>query len=320
MKAAIINQFGNPDVFEIKEVKKPIIKTNQVLIKVNAVSINPIDWKQRKGNHKFILGSPFPIILGYDVCGEVVEVGNEIDKLKIGDIVFGVLDNKYGGALAQFAVGHEKCFSNKPKDISNEEAAAFPMVSLTSLQALRNKVNLKAGQTVLINGASGGVGHIAIQIAKILGAKVIAVASLKSKDFVERFSPDIFIAYNEQDVLNLDKKVDVFFDVFGNYTFPKTKHLLNPGGVYINTLPRPKILVHKLYQLFSNGKKVKTLLMKHDNSDLDKIAQWITEGKLKISIDKTFQLEQITEAHEYAQKGHNKGKNIIVIANPPKNT
>ncbi|MCD4833990.1 MAG: NADP-dependent oxidoreductase [Bacteroidales bacterium] len=314
MKAAIINQFGNPDIFEIKDVEKPVIKPDQVLIKVNAVSINPIDWKQRKGNHKFILGSPFPIILGYDVCGEVVEVGNEIDKLKIGDIVFGVLDNKYGGALGEFTVGHEKCFSNKPKDISNEKAAAFPMVSLTSLQALRDKANLKAGQTVLINGASGGVGHVAMQIAGIMGAKVIAVASSKSKDFIEQFKPDKFIAYNEQDVLRLDKKVDIFFDVAGNYTFPKCKHLLNSGGVYINTLPRPKILVHKLHQLFSNGKKVKTLLMKHDNSDLDKIAQWINEGKLKISIDKTFQLEQIAEAHEYAQKGHNKGKNVIVIS------
>lgn len=320
MKAAIINQFGNPDVFEIKDVEKPVIKSDQVLIKVNAVSINPIDWKQRKGNHKFILGSPFPIILGYDVCGEVVEVGKEIDKLKIGDIVFGVLDNKYGGALAEFAVGHEKCFSIKPKDISNEEAAAFPMVSLTSLQVLRDKANLKAGQTVLINGASGGVGHVAMQIAGIMGAKVIAVASSQSKNFIEQFKPDMFIAYNEQDILKPDKKVDVFFDVAGNYTFPKCKHLLNPGGVYINTLPRPKILVHKLHQLFSNGKKVKTLLMKHDNSDLNKIAQWINEGKLKISIDKTFRLEQIIEAHEYAQKGHNKGKNIIVIANLPKNT
>ena len=318
MKAAIINQFGNPDVIEIKDVEKPVIKPEQVLIKVNAVSINPIDWKQRKGNHKFILGSPFPIILGYDVCGEVVEVGNEIDKFKIGDIVFGVLDNKYGGALAQFAVGHEKCFSYKPNDISNEEAAAFPMVSLTSLQALRDKANLKAGQTVLINGASGGVGHVAMQIARIMGAKVIAVASSKSKDFVEQFKPDMFVDYNQQKILNLDKKVDVFFDVVGNYTFPKCKHLLNPGGVYINTLPRPKILIHKLYQLFSKGKKVKTILMKHNNSDLDKIVQWINEGKLKISIDKTFQLEQITEAHEYSQKGHNKGKNVVVMCKSKK--
>lgn len=317
MKAAIINQFGNPDVFEIKDVEKPVIKPDQVLIKVNAVSINPIDWKQRKGNHKFILGSPFPIILGYDVCGEVVEVGNEIDKLKIGDIVFGVLDNKYGGALGEFAIGHEKCFSNKPKDISNEEAAAFPMVSLTSLQVLRDKANLKAGQTVLINGASGGVGHVAMQIAGIMGAKVIAVASDKSENFVKQFEPDEFIDYTKQNLFELNEKVDVFFDVAGNYTFPKIKHLLKPRGVYLNLAyldTIKKMPIYKLHQLFSKGKKAKTFVMKHNNSDLNKIAQWINEEKLKISIDKTFWLEQITEAHEYAQKGHNKGKNVIVIS------
>jgi len=316
MKAAIINQFGNPDVFEIKDIEKPVIKPDQVLIKVNAVSINPIDWKQRKGNHKFILGSPFPIILGYDVCGEVVEVGHEIDKLRIGDIIFGVLDNKYGGALAQFAVGHEKCFSIKPKDISNKEAAAFPMVALTALQALRDKANLKEGQTILVNGASGGVGHVAIQIARIMGAKVIAVASSNSKDFVEQFKPDLFIDYKESDVLKLDEKVDVFFDVFGNYTFPKAKHLLNPGGIYLNLNylnSLTKMPINKFHQLFSKGKKAKTLLMKHNSSDLEMIATWIKEDKLKINVDKSFQLEQIAEAHEYAQKGHNKGKNVVVM-------
>ncbi len=317
MKAAIINQFGNPDVFEIKDVEKPVIKPDQILINVNAVSINPIDWKQRKGNHKFILGSPFPIILGYDVCGEVVEVGNEIDKLKIGDFVFGVLDNKYGGALAQFAVGHEKCFAKVPNNISKEEAAAFPMVALTSLQALRDKANLKVGQTILINGASGGVGHIALQMAKIMQAKVIAIASDKSKNFVKQFEPDEFIDYTKQNVFELNEKVDVFFDVAGNYNFPKIKHLLKPRGVYLNLAyldTIKKMPIYKLHQLFSKGKKAKTFVMKHDNSDLNKIVQWINEEKLKISIDKTFQLEQITEAHEYAQKGHNKGKNVIVIS------
>ena len=322
MKSAIINQFGEPDVFEMADIKTPIINTDQVLIKVNTVSINPIDWKQRKGNHKFILGSPFPIVLGYDVCGEVIEVGEEIDKFKKGDIVFGVLDNKYGGAMAEYAVGHEKCFALKPKNISTQEAAAFPMVSLTSLQAFRDKANLKPGQTILINGASGGVGHIAMQIARIMGVKVIAVASSKSKDFVKQFNPDFFLDYNEQDVLNLDKKVDVFFDVAGNYTFPKTKHLLKSKGIYLNLNylnSLTKMPVNKFHQLFSKGKKAKTLVMKHNNSDLGMIAQWINEGELKINIDRTFNLDQISEAHEYAQKGHSKGKNIVVIDNPPQN-
>lgn len=318
MKAAIINQFGDPYVFEIRDIERPEIKADQILIKVKSVSINPIDWKQRKGNHKLILGKPFPIVLGYDVCGEVQEVGTEITKFKKGDIVFGALDNKYGGALAEFAVGHENCFALKPQNISNEEAAAFPMVSLTSLQALRDTVHLKPEQTILINGASGGVGHVAIQIAEILGAKVIAVSSTQSKDFVEQFKPDLFIDYKTQDISKLDMKVDIFFDVAANYTFPKTKHLLNPGGVYLNLEyinSLKKMPVNWLNQLFSKGKKAKSLLMKHNKSDLDLIAQWILEKKLKVSIDKTFPLEKISEAHEYAQQGHNKGKNIVVISN-----
>jgi len=315
MKAAIINQFGSPKAFQIKDIEKPSYEKNQLLVKVKTVSINPIDWKQRKGNHKLILGSPFPIVLGYDICGIVEEVGEEIKQFKKGDSVFGVLDNKYGGALAEYAVGHEKCFAHKPGKINNEQAAAFPMVALTSLQALRDKANLQSGQTVLINGASGGVGHIAVQIAKLLGAKVIAVASTQSKEFVSQFNPDMYIDYKKQDVLKINQKVDVFFDVVGNSSFLKTKHLLNSGGVYVNTLPRPKILLHKLIQLFTKGKKVKTLLMKHNSEDIKLIAKWITEEKLDIKIDKTFSLEQISQAHEYAQQGHSKGKNIVVIGN-----
>ena len=314
MIAAIINQFGNPDVFEIKEVDKPTIKDDQILIKVFVNSINPIDWKQRKGNHKYILGSPFPIILGYDICGEVVEIGDKTNNFQVGDKVFGVLDNKYGGALAEFAVGHEKCFAHKPPNISNEEAAAIPMVALTALQAFRDKANLKKGQTVLINGASGGVGHVAMQMAKIYGAKIIAVSSTKSESFIKKFDPDTFIDYTKQNILEIDEKVDVFFDVVGNYTFPKCKKVLNPGGVYINTLPRPKILLHKILQLFSKGKKVKTLLMKHNSNDLKIISKWMDEGLLKVSIDEVFSLKNIVAAHDYAQQGQNKGKNVIVIS------
>lgn len=315
MIAAIINQFGNPDVFEINEVKKPSLKDDQILIKVFANSINPIDWKQRKGNHKYILGSPFPIILGSDICGEVVEIGNKINNFCVGDKVFGVLDNKYGGALAEFAVGHEKCFAPKPLNISIEEAAAIPMVALTTLQAFRDKAKLKEGQTILINGASGGVGHIAVQMAKIMGAKVIAVSSTKSEEFLKTFEPDLFIDYTKQNILEIDEKVDVFFDVAGNYTFPKCKKILNPGGIYINTLPRPKILIHKILQLFSKGKKVKTLLMKHNSDDLKIISKWMDEGLLKVSIDEVFNLKNIVAAHDYAQQGHNKGKNVVVISN-----
>lgn len=315
MIAAVINQFGEPEVLTIQKIDKPIIQTDQLMIKVKTVSVNPIDWKQRNGNHKLILGSPFPIVLGYDVCGEVVEIGSKIKGFKPGDAVYGVLDNKYGGALAEYAVGHENCFDIKPENINEKQAAAFPMVALTALQALKYKANLKPGQSVLINGASGGVGHLAIQIAKLFGAKVIAVASSKSEEFVQQYSPDQFIDYTKQNILDLDKKVDVFFDVIGNQKFPKIKHLLTSQGIYLNlnyidTLK--KMPLYKLHQLFTK-KKAKAILMKNSAEDLQLISKWIKEEKLKVSIDKTFSLEQIREAHEYAQQGHNKGKNIVVI-------
>ena len=318
MKAAIINKFGGPEVFKISDIEMPIVNPDQLVIKVKAVGLNPIDWKQRKGNHKLILGSPFPIVLGYDVCGEVVEMGDDIQKFKKGDIVFGSLDNKYGGALAEFAVGSENCFSLKPENITDAEAAAFPMVAMTVLQAFRDKSNLQAGQAVLINGASGGIGHIAMQIARIMGFKIIAVSSTKSKEFVEKYNPDLFIDYTQQDLLKTDIKVDLFLDVACNYSFPKTKHLLNANGLYLNLAfidTIKKMPVFLLHQLFSNGKKGRGVLMKHSSSDLDTIAQWIREYKLKVNIDKTFKLEQISEAHKYAQQGHNKGKNVIVISN-----
>lgn len=317
MKAAVINRFGGPDVFELKDITKPKINPDQLLINVKSSSINPIDWKQRNGNHKLVLGSPFPIVLGYDVSGEVAETGSEITKFKTGDQVYGVLDNKYGGALSEYAVGHEKCFSLKPKEITHEKAAALPMVGLTALQALRDHAALCEGQTVLLNGASGGVGHMAIQIAKLMKAKVIAVASKNSEHFVLKYHPDEFIDYTEQDIKALDQKVDVFFDVIGNLSFPKTKHLLNPGGIYLNLNflhSLTKLPINKFHELFSKGKKAKSFLMKHQSSDLETISEWVSQQKLEVHQDKTFSLDQIQQAHEYAQQGHNKGKNVIVIS------
>ncbi len=313
-KFAVINEFGGPGVFSIKDSALPAIKPNQLLIKVHAVSINPIDWKQRKGNHKLLLGSPFPITLGYDVAGTVVACGEKAIGFTPGDEVLGVLDNKYGGAYGEYARGTEKCFVKRPENLDRAQAAAMPMVTLTSLQALRDKANLKPGEILLVNGASGGVGHVAVQIGKILGAHVVGVSSGKNEAFVKGLGVDEFIDYKNVNVLELGQKVDVFFDAAGIYAFPKVKHLLNAGGRYVNTLPRPKILWHKVLQVFTKGKKAKTLLMKHSPQDLLQVVEWWQEGNLKIHIDKEFNLEQIQMAHEYAQKGHSLGKNIILTA------
>lgn len=313
MKAIAIREWGTPQELKQIELENPIPKADQILIKVFASGINPVDWKQRKGNHKYILGAPFPIVLGYDVCGEVVEVGQLITAFKPGDIVFGDLDNTYGGALAELALGHENCFAIKPNNISIEEASAVTLAGLTALQALRNKGKIKPDSTVVINGASGGVGHLALQIAKILGAKTIAISGSNSKPFVNSYNPDKYVNYNQEDILKSDIAADIFFDVAGNQSFLKTKHLLKPGGVYVSTLPRPKILLHKLIQPFTSGKKVRTLLRKKNSDDLHLIAKWLEEGKLKVNIDKVFKFNEANLAHEHAEKGNIKGKVVVSI-------
>jgi NADPH:quinone reductase-like Zn-dependent oxidoreductase len=314
MKAAIIRKWGPPTVFELAVLPEPDIKPDQIKIRVFASGINPVDWKHRQGNHRFLLGAPFPVVLGYDVCGEVVESGKDCKIFRKGDLVFGDLDNRYGGGLAEFCVGHEHCFAFKPENVPVEQAASVSLSALTALQALCQKAHISKGMTVLVNGASGGVGHLAIQIAKIYHARVIAVAGNKSGDFVSSFQPDRIIDYTKENVLNIQEKVDIFFDVTGNYSFLKVLKILNHRGVYITNLPRPKVYFHKLFQIFTRGKKVKTLLRKHSFWDMQLIEGWLTEGKLKVSIDKTFRLDEIQQAHEYAELGHSKGKNVILIA------
>jgi NADPH:quinone reductase-like Zn-dependent oxidoreductase len=311
MKALVINKFGNPDVFEISDISEPELKANEILIEVTAGSVNPIDWKQRRGNHRFIFGSPFPIVLGYDVAGIVVKRGSDIEKFEVGDRVCGVLNNKYGCGLGMFAKGTEKCFAKVPDDMDLSESAAIPLAGLTALQALRDFGKVGKENKILIIGAAGGVGHYAVQIAAILGAKIFAVAGKSHKDFIEKLANVVFIDYNSTDILKTDERFDVIFDVVGKYSFPKCKKLLLPGGIYITTLPRPKIIIHTIISFFTQGKKVKTLLMKHNSSDLQQILEWIEDKRLKICIDKVFHIDNVSKAHEYSEAGHTEGKILI---------
>lgn len=311
MKAVIINKFGNPDVFEISDIPEPRINSNEILIEVIAGSVNPIDWKQRKGNHRFILGAPFPIVLGYDVAGIVVKIGADIEKFAIGDKVCGVLNNKYGGGLGKFARGAEKCFAKVPGNIKLSESAAVPLAGLTALQALRDLAKIRKGSKILIIGAAGGVGHFAVQIAAIMGAEIFVVSSNRHKDFLKGLANVSFIDYRAKDILKLNLHFNIIFDVAGKYSYPKCKHMLYNCGTYITTLPRPKILIHKVISWFERGKKVKTLLMKHSSSDLQRILEWIDAGKIKIKIDKEFFIDDIAKAHEYSEAGHTEGKILI---------
>ncbi|MBN1597560.1 MAG: NAD(P)-dependent alcohol dehydrogenase [Bacteroidales bacterium] len=312
MKAVVIRKFGSHDVFELDDLPEPEITNKEVLIRVISGSINPIDYKQRKGNHKYIMGSDFPIVLGYDVAGTVIKTGDKVSNLKPGDRVCGVLyGNKYGGGLQEMAKGKENCFSVIPDGIDHIKSAALPMAGLTALQALRDKGNIKKKDKILIIGAAGGVGHLAVQIANIFEAEVYAVSSSRHHKFLNRLEPFSIIDYQKENILELKERFQIIFDVVGKYSFLKMKQLLVPGGIYINTLPRPKILAHKLLSIFTKKKKVKTLLMRPVPSDLELLLEWVHEKKMSIKIDREFALDDISLAHKYIEEGHTEGKILV---------
>lgn len=313
MKAAVIHKFGGPEVLKIEELPEPVINENQLLIRTVASSINPVDWKHREGNHKLILGAGFPIVLGYDVSGEVVKCGQKITKFKPGDKVFGDLNNKYGGALAEYVIANEKCVVKAPGSIPLDDSAALPLAALTALQALRDKGKIKEGHKVMIIGAAGGVGHLAVQICKIFKAQTTAVASGLHKEMMNQLEPDEFIDYTKTDIFKSGKKYDIIFDAAGVYSYLKCKQILSIKGCYITTLPRPKLLLHKLIAFFSFH-KVKTLLRKHIPGDLHQIRQWVDEKKIKVFISNKYSFDSIVEAHKKSQDYHNEGKIVINIS------
>ena len=312
MKAAYINKYGSPDVFELGELKTPEVKPDQVLVKIFASSINPMDYKTRQGNHKYILGSHFPIVLGYDFAGIVYKAGSDVTRFKEGDKVHGRSDMKYGRTYAQYGVTSENTLTFFSKKLSFEEAATVPLAALTALQALRNKGGIKKGGKVLVTGASGGVGHFAVQMIKYYGAHCTAICSTPHIEYVKTLNPDEIIDYRTRDFHNLKDQFDIIFDAAGKSSYLKCKHMLKRNGVFITTLPRPKLLFHKFISLFNKG-IVKTLIMKAVYQDMDFVNQLIDDGYIKVRIDKIFDLDNISEAHKYAELGHTEGKIVIKI-------
>ncbi len=311
MKAAMVTRYGDTDVLKIQEIEKPKLKKREVLIEVKAAALNPKDILIRKGKFKMATGNRFPKGIGYDLAGIVAE-SNGSYLFKKGDKLFGMINGWKGRAVAEFANVSEKELFRLPQNCSFEDAAGIPLAGQTALQAIRDLGKLKSGQLICINGASGGVGTLAIQIAKSLGGVVTAVTSFRNKDLCLSLGADGVIDYTKEDILNSTKRFDVFFDVFGNYSFPKVAHLLNKKGSYVSTVPSPKIIVQQIRNPF-RSKKAKLVVVKSNIADLKWLCKKIEEGAIKPVTDKTFNLEDIQEAQKYIETKRAKGKVIIKI-------
>ncbi|MBD2665733.1 quinone oxidoreductase [Richelia sinica FACHB-800] len=312
MKAVVIRQYGSPEVLQYEDVAQPTIKPDQVLVKIHASSVNPIDWKIRKGMLKLITGNKFPKILGFDLAGEVVEVGSQVTRFQAGDAVYGNA-GLGGGAYAEYAAVGEKYLAPKPNNMSYEEAAAVPGGALTALQALRDLGKIQSGHRVLINGAGGGVGSFGVQIAKALGAEVTGVCSGNKLELVKSLGADLVIDYTQQDFTDGNVQYDIILDAVAKRAFGNCKRVLTPQGVYISTLPIPEVIVQSVLTSVLPGQKAKLVFENPNSQDLIYLQGLIEAGKIRAVIDRIYPLAELAAAHAYSESERAGGKIAIAI-------
>src|SRR6266480_166218 len=309
MKAIVAHEFGGPEVLKLEDVPRPEPKENEILIKVIAAGVNPVDAMIRSG--KF--GAKAPLIPGYDIAGVVEKAGTKVTKLKAGDAVYAYIDIPRGGGYAEYTTATENEAALKPKSISFTEAAAVPVVALTAWQALFDAAKLSAGQTVLIHGGSGGVGTFAIQMAKARGAKVIATASTANQDLLKQLDADVAIDYTKTKFENVARDVDVVLDSVGKDTLARSYGVVKKGGFIVTLVARIDQA-----ELDNHGIRGASLSVEPNSDELAEIGKLIDEKKIKVVVSQTFPLSEARKAQEQAATGHTRGKIVLQVAHEPK--
>lgn len=313
MTAAVAREYGDPGVLKIEEVPIPEPKDDQVLVRVIASGVNPADPLILSGRLAEAFGSHLPLILGYDVAGVVEKAGARVQKLKVGDAVYGYL--LFGGGWAQYCLANENEVTAKPRAIDFADAAAVPLAALTAWQALIDAAHLQAGQTVLIHGGSGGVGSFAIQLAKEKGAKVIATASTANQDLLRQLGADQTIDYTKTKFEDSVRDVDVVIDSVGRDTLSRSYGVVRKGGVIVSLVGRCDPT-----QLAKFGIRGVSLSSHPDAKELDEISRLIDAGKLKPVVSNILPLSDAVKATEKAASHHTRGKVVMRVADDPKGT
>jgi len=319
MKAVVALKYGTPDVLQIRDVEKPIPKDNEVLIKINETIVTPSDCAFRKAEPfitRLFAGLLKPKhILGVELAGEIEAIGKNVTLYTKGDRVFGTSGIDFGAHAEYKCLPETEVLEITPEIMTDGEAAAVCDGGLTSLVFLRDKAQIKKGQKILINGASGSVGSFAVQLAKYYGAEVTGVCSSANVELVKSLGADYVIDYKKDDFTALDRTYDVIFDAVGKSSFSRCKKALKEKGVYLTTVPTLAIVFQMLWTSKSKSKKAifaaTGLSQKKEN--LTFLKELIEKGKLKSVIDRRFSLEQIADAHRYVDEGHKKGNVVITI-------
>ncbi|NKJ35741.1 MULTISPECIES: NADP-dependent oxidoreductase [Rhizobium] len=332
MKAFLIDRYAKGAALRLGEVPEPELREDEVLVRIHAASVNPVDAKIRDGEFKLVLPYRLPLILGNDAAGVVVRVGSKVRKFKTGDEVYGRPAKDRIGTFAEFIAINEADVAMKPKNLTMEEAASVPLVALTAWQALVDRANLKKGQKILIHAGSGGVGAIAIQLAKHIGATVATTTSTANVDLVRSLGADVVVDYKKDDFENVLQGYDVVLNSLGKDTLEKSLRVLKPGGklISISGPPDPEFaresgsgwLLRQAMRLlsFSIRRKSKRhrvsysfLFMKPSGGQLEQIASLIEAGAIRPVVDRVFPFEKTNEALAYVETGRARGKVVIAV-------
>lgn len=312
MKVVEYDRYGGPEVLELRERPRPQPARGQILVRVQAAALNPKDALTRAGKFRLLAGPRFPKRCGYDYAGVVEARGEGVQDVQVGDAVFGMLNGWRAGTCAEALLVNGDEYAPLPAGLSMEEASALPLAAQTALQALRDIARVQPGQQVCIHGASGGVGTLAVQIARALGAEVTALCSAANAAMVRELGAQTVVDYRQTPPSALTQRFDIFFDVFGNQSCAGVRHLLKPRGLYISTVPSLRSIWDDLRTRLSPGRRARLVVVRSRRRDLQQLSAWVQQGRLRPLIDSRYALAQIREAHARQQTRRARGKIILI--------
>jgi NADPH:quinone reductase-like Zn-dependent oxidoreductase len=323
LKAIVCTKYGSPDVLEIREIKKPVPRDNEILVRNYATSVTAADYRIRGLNVPLILKFPMRLalgfrkprkdILGMNFAGKIEAVGKSVEQYKIGDAVFGTLGDDCGAYAEYLCVPEEGALATKPANMTYEEAAVFPFGAFTALSFLRDMAGIQSGEKVLVYGASGAVGTAAVQLAKYFDAEVTAVCSTDNLEWVKTLGADRLVDYTREDFTRNGEKYDIIFDTVTKAPLSGSIRSLEKNGRYLFTYPEISYLLRGLWISKTSDKKVINGLAGEKKEDLEFLKKLIEAGKIRSVIDRSYSFERIVEAHRYADQGHKKGNVVITF-------
>jgi alcohol dehydrogenase len=313
MKSAQINKYGSSEVIEINQsTSEPTVSSGKVLVIIKAAGVNPADWKIREGGLQQLVSLQFPSTLGHDFSGVIKQVGEGVSPsdFKQGEEVYGQAGVISGGsgAFAEMALANTESIAHKPKRLSHAEAAALPLVGVSAWRALVENIGLSKDQRILIHGGAGGIGSIAIQLAKYLGADVATTVSTKDKQFVQELGADQVIDYKTQTFEDLLHDYDAVFDTVGDETYRRSFKVIKKGGVIVSMLEQPNSELMNQY-----GVKAIFQFTQADRERLTKLTQWVDENNIRVNVEKTFSLDEAGDALDYQKNVHPRGKVVLAM-------